>query len=366
MWALRICQVIQNAGFSAYLVGGAVRDALLGREATDIDIASSAAPEQIEQLFCKTRRLGSFGTVCVDTVCGTAEITPFRSEEGYSDSRHPDFVCMVSDFAEDVKRRDFTVNAMGFDGKNIVDLVGGEQDLQAGLIRAVGDAKIRFSEDALRILRAFRFAAQLGFSVEKQTLQAAYQTADKLQQISRERVWAELVKVLHSPFPHKAKDIFSFAPLTLDKVYPIENLPPCMILRLSALLWYAGKNEMLAADYLQNLKAPRKVIQEVCARVACMHSGEEPLRLAGRYPIGAVRDALSVSRPMQLSILENAIRNEICLTRADLAIDGNDLKSLGRSGRQIQNDLDDLLHYVQQHPAQNEKEILLDILKRRI
>lgn len=365
-WALRICQIIQNAGFSAYLVGGAVRDAMLGRESTDIDIASSASPEQIEKLFYKTRRLGVFGTVCIDTVCGTVEITPFRREEGYSDSRHPDQIRMVSDFSEDVKRRDFTINALGFDGNNVVDLVGGQQDLQAGVIRAVGDAKTRFSEDALRILRAFRFAAQLGFSLEEQTKKAAHQTAGKLQNISKERIWAEFVKVLSSNFPQYAFDIFSFEPLTLDKVYPVERLPVNIVLRLSALLWFAEFDELQARRYLQNLKAPRKIICDVCDRVACMRSHDHPFSLAGRYSVEAVRDALFITRKSDLTILENAIRDGICLTRADLAIDGNDIKALGREGTLIQQDLLFLLSHVQRYPNDNTSEKLLEIMKRRI
>lgn len=365
-WALRICQMIQNAGFSAYLVGGVVRDALLGREATDIDIASSAAPEEIEKLFYKTRRLGVFGTVCIDTVCGTVEITPFRSEDGYSDSRHPDQVSRVSTFSEDVKRRDFTINALGFDGNAVVDLVGGQRDLQMGIIRAVGDAKTRFSEDALRILRAYRFAAQLGFALEEQTQNAARQTAEKLQNISKERIWAEFVRVLSSLYPQKALDIFSFAPLSLSKVYPIESLPCDVVLRLSALLWFAGLDELQARCYLQNLKVPRKIICAVCDRVTCMRSSDSPLALAGRYPIAAVQDALFVTRKEDLRILENALRDGICLNRADLAIDGNDIKALGREGALIRSDLLFLLSHVQHYPADNTPEKLLEIMKRRI
>lgn len=198
-----ILETLQGAGFEAYIVGGCVRDALLGREPHDWDITTSALPYEVKELFPRTIDTGlQHGTVTV--MCGRTgyEVTTFRVDGVYEDGRHPKEVTFTPSLAEDLKRRDFTINAMAYDGRGgLIDLFGGQKDLERELIRAVGDPAQRFSEDALRIMRAVRFSAQLGYEIEEATLKAASDLAPNLQKISAERIREELEKTLMSDRP---------------------------------------------------------------------------------------------------------------------------------------------------------------------
>ncbi|MHA3066092.1 CCA tRNA nucleotidyltransferase [Lacticaseibacillus saniviri] len=196
--AIPIMQQIEAAGFEAYFVGGSVRDALLGLPIHDVDIASSAYPEEIKQIFKKTVDTGiQHGTVMVLHGGEGYEVTTFRTESGYQDFRRPDKVTFVRSLEEDLKRRDFTVNALAVkhDG-TIVDLFGGLDDLDAKLLRAVGEATDRFSEDALRMMRAVRFQSQLGFAIEASTKQALQTEAPLLAHISIERIASEFTRLM--------------------------------------------------------------------------------------------------------------------------------------------------------------------------
>jgi putative nucleotidyltransferase with HDIG domain len=199
--AAQIVARLRAAGHQAYFVGGCVRDLLLGREPKDFDVATSALPDQVLALFEKTFAVGAhFGVVLV--CCGepesTTEVATFRSDGVYSDGRHPDAVRFSSSPEEDVKRRDFTINGMLLDPANndVLDYVGGRSDLQAGLIRAIGDPGDRFSEDKLRMLRAVRFAARFTFDLEPSTAAAIRELAPAVIQVSRERVRDELTRML--------------------------------------------------------------------------------------------------------------------------------------------------------------------------
>lgn len=197
--ALEIMNTIGRRGFCAYLVGGCVRDLLLGREPEDWDIASSARPEQIMEIFgADAVPTGvRHGTVTVKAAGEGYEVTTFRTEGRYSDGRHPDSVFFAQTIEEDLSRRDFTVNAMAMDrsGK-IIDPFGGAEDLKRQVIRCVGEAQVRFSEDALRILRGIRFASVLEFSVEEDTQRAIHEQAGLLERIAAERILAEMDKLL--------------------------------------------------------------------------------------------------------------------------------------------------------------------------
>lgn len=199
----QIIDTLQEHGYEAYAVGGCVRDAILGREPQDWDITTSALPPQVKALFCRTIDTGIVhGTVTVMLDKIGFEVTTYRVDGKYEDGRHPTEVSFTASLEEDLKRRDFTINAMAYNEKDgLVDLFGGEEDLQKGIIRCVGAAKERFSEDALRILRAFRFSAQLDFSIEEETLTAAKELAETLKKISAERIYAELIKLLVSDHP---------------------------------------------------------------------------------------------------------------------------------------------------------------------
>ncbi|MGN0429868.1 MAG: CCA tRNA nucleotidyltransferase [Acetatifactor sp.] len=198
-----IIQTIQEAGFEAYAVGGCVRDSLLGRKPMDWDITTSATPMQVKALFRRTIDTGiQHGTVTVMLEKEGFEVTTYRVDGKYEDSRHPREVVFTPNLEEDLKRRDFTINAMAYNPREgLIDIFGGEQDLAAGIIRCVGNARERFSEDALRIMRAVRFSAQLGFAIEKNTARAAGELAENLRKISAERIQTELVKLVVSDHP---------------------------------------------------------------------------------------------------------------------------------------------------------------------
>ncbi len=192
-----------SAGFEAYAVGGCVRDSLLGRKPEDWDITTSARPHQVKALFGRTVDTGiRHGTVTVLMGGCGYEVTTYRVDGEYEDGRHPKDVAFTASLEEDLKRRDFTINAMAYSpGDGIIDKFHGMEDLKAGIIRCVGNAGERFTEDALRILRAVRFSAQLGFSIEDETQEAIRRMAGRLQLISRERIQAELDKLLCSSHP---------------------------------------------------------------------------------------------------------------------------------------------------------------------
>lgn len=198
-----LCGVLRGAGYATYPVGGCVRDLLLGRAPDDWDVATSALPERVQALFPHTVPTGiQHGTVTV-LIDGTAiEVTTFRRESGYTDNRHPGNVIFDAGLEEDLSRRDFTVNAMALDGEGrVIDLHGGRADLAAGLIRCVGEPDLRFREDALRMLRAVRFAARLGFEIETETAAAIARNAHRAAGLSGERVKSELEKILLSAHP---------------------------------------------------------------------------------------------------------------------------------------------------------------------
>lgn len=198
-----ILESLQKAGYEAYVVGGCVRDALLGREPHDWDITTSALPTEVKNVFPRTVDTGlQHGTVTV--LCGGTgyEVTTFRVDGVYEDGRHPKEVTFTPSLKEDLRRRDFTINAMAYNNASgLVDLFGGQQDLENGVVRAVGDPVQRFTEDALRIMRAIRFSAQLGYEIEPGTLKAAEILAPNLQKISSERIREELEKTLLSDRP---------------------------------------------------------------------------------------------------------------------------------------------------------------------
>lgn len=203
-----IIKNLQRHGYDAYAVGGCVRDSILNRKPEDWDITTSAKPEQVKRIFRRTVDTGiEHGTVTVLIGKDGFEVTTYRVDGLYEDGRHPKEVTFTSRLEEDLKRRDFTINAMAYnDDERLVDAFGGMRDLNHHLIRCVGDPKERFSEDALRILRAVRFSAQLAFPIEPETAEAIKSLAPNLEKISAERIQAELVKLLVSDHPERIQD----------------------------------------------------------------------------------------------------------------------------------------------------------------
>ena len=207
----QVSETLKKAGFEAYLVGGCVRDLLISREPKDWDFTTIATPEEIQGLFTETFYENTFGTVGVvteseDPKLKVVEVTPYRVESGYSNARHPDEVSFSKNLADDLKRRDFTINAIAYDPQTgeIVDLHGGKEDLARRIIATVGDPQERFAEDALRMLRAIRLSAELDFAIDTNTITGIAANAPQLAKISKERIRDELVRILMSPRPMQA------------------------------------------------------------------------------------------------------------------------------------------------------------------
>lgn len=208
--AKQIISALTEAGFEAYVVGGCVRDAILGREAADWDITTNARPEQVKALFPRTLDTGlQHGTVTVMLGKEGFEVTTYRIDGEYLDGRHPERVIFTPSLLEDLKRRDFTINAMAYnDREGLVDAFDGLSDLREKRIRCVGDPRERFTEDALRILRAVRFSAQLDFMVEEETRRALTEFAPRLSKVSAERIQTEVLKLLLSPRPEAWREVY--------------------------------------------------------------------------------------------------------------------------------------------------------------
>ena len=282
--AALLLDALHGAGHAAYAVGGCVRDSLLGLDPHDWDLCTSARPEQVMALFGEEKCIPTglqHGTVTVKQGGRLYETTTFRTEGAYSDGRHPDAVCFVPDVREDLARRDFTINAMAYSAEEgLIDPFGGRDDLAAHLVRAVGEPERRFEEDALRILRLYRFAARFGFAIDPATGAAARALGPHLDCVSAERIQEELLKLLAAPRPgsylepavlavvlpelepEKQPERFAELCRTIDRIEPTaENVPT----RLAALLWPLG--EAGARKALRKLKCSNALTDEVTALV---------------------------------------------------------------------------------------------------
>ena len=272
--AKKVVNTIQAAGFEAYVVGGCVRDSILGRQPQDWDITTSAKPEQVKALFPRTIDTGlQHGTVTVMQDREGFEVTTYRIDGEYEDSRHPKEVVFTPNLEEDLKRRDFTINAMAYnEEKGLVDIFGGMEDIRLGRIRCVGRAEERFGEDALRMLRAIRFSAQLGYEIDEETKQGIRRLAPTLKNISAERIQTELVKMLVSPHPDYLRTAYDmgvtkvFFPefdraMETEQHHPhhmysvgehilhsLAYVPADKVLRLTMLLHDIGKPDTLTID----------------------------------------------------------------------------------------------------------------------
>lgn len=308
--AEKILRVLENQGFEAFIVGGCVRDSILGRRPDDWDITTSARPEQVKALFRRTVDTGlKHGTVTVLMDKESYEVTTYRIDGEYEDGRHPKEVAFTASLEEDLKRRDFTINAMAYHpDRGLVDLFHGMDDMRAEIIRCVGNPLERFGEDALRILRAVRFSAQLGFSIEEETKKGIEELAPNLKLVSAERIQTELVKLLVSPHPDYFLTAYEtgitrqFLPefdacmetgqntphhclsVGLHTLQSLLNIRPDKVLRLTMLLHDIGKpavkktdengrdhfkmhgpaGEKMASAILRRLKFDNDTISKVC------------------------------------------------------------------------------------------------------
>ena len=278
--AAALLDTLHAAGYAAYAVGGCVRDSLLGRTAHDWDLCTSALPQQVMELFGPEQCIPTglqHGTVTIKYGGQLYETTTFRTEGSYTDGRHPDEVQFVPDVREDLARRDFTINAMAYnEAEGLVDPFGGQADLQNGLLRAVGEPQQRFTEDALRILRLYRFAARFGFALDAATARAARQLAPHLDCISAERIQEELAKLLAAPQPGAylepavlAVVLPELTPEKLTAAKPVvdvcpageENLP----VRWAALLGALGESD--TRRVLKRLRCSNACIEETAVLV---------------------------------------------------------------------------------------------------
>lgn len=284
--AIPVMEKIQEAGFEAYFVGGCVRDLLLGTPIHDIDIATNAFPQEIKNIFPRTIDVGiEHGTVLVLYHQNKYEITTFRTESGYQDFRRPDEVVFVRSLADDLKRRDFTINALAMTTEGqMIDLFGGQADLERKIIRAVGEPHERFHEDALRMMRAVRFASQLGFSIEEKTLTAIKEHHALLRHISVERIQIEFIKLMSEEkrtiglVPFLDCGLYKYCPGFANRLTGLTQLMtlPEMEIKKEAVIWsiiayFLNLEEKDIGRFLRAWKLSNQLIKTVEAVLPAYH-----------------------------------------------------------------------------------------------
>ncbi len=395
-------------GEAAYPVGGCVRDTLMGNAPHDWDVAVTTIPEATVAL-CKAAGYRTVptgirhGTVSVllplsgdptdrEGAYELVECTTCRTEGGYTDGRHPDAVAFTGLIEDDLSRRDFTVNAMAFTDKDgdltVLDLFDGQDDLQKGIIRAVGDPDTRFTEDALRLMRGVRFAVKLGFAIEENTCAAMLRRAEGLSRISRERISEEFQKILTSPEPERGISLLTETGL-LPYVLPhgispmgmgdLSSLPADFATRMACLLWGLGSQR--TEENLAGLRLPNAVRTDILAmtRSTAMEIKATPKRARQwRHYMGELTlPALTVRRAREtgeateldalIRLVEASIDKSEPVRIADLDIDGTDLIALGfKPGRLLRDILFDLLEVVWNDPNKNfREELIKEALKRK-
>lgn len=382
-----IIETLNSHGFQAYVVGGCVRDSLLGKNPQDWDITTSAPPQAVKAIFGRTIDTGiAHGTVTVMRGRESYEVTTYRIDGEYEDKRHPKNVVFTSNLVEDLRRRDFTINAMAYSHKDgLIDEFQGISDLREKKIRCVGNAMDRFTEDALRILRAIRFSAQLGFDIEPETRAAIKALAPNLVHVSKERIQMELTKILLSPHPNHVREIFEdgiapyisegFAGIHLEDSFIDPKLPALRHLRWAAFLRW--ETEERAESILKELKTDNSTI-----------AGVKLLIQWWRKPIGAAEvsvrkvmcrmtpqayDDLLVMKKCMAEVPESPKELEKveeltqlirergdCVSLKKLAVTGRDLIRMGMEpGQALGEILEYLLRLVLEYPEWNTKERLI-------
>lgn len=354
-------KLIEN-GHKAYIVGGCVRDFLLGKVPDDFDITTSATPQEVVALFDKTIPTGlKHGTVTVMLNNTPIEVTTFRTENGYADNRRPDRVEFVTEVREDLSRRDFTVNAMAYNNhEGLIDLFGGKNDLNNKILRTVGNSETRFREDALRILRLFRFASTLGFEIEENTLVSAIDCAHLLQNVSRERIFTELKKaVLGDNFIIFEQLILcgSLEFLNINKLPNFEKIKKhknnpliCLYLSLDSKSLEALKPSnherefFLTFDRLSKMPTP-----QTDADIKQMLNIAETETLKAYFEY----------REWDSYTIDKIIASGEPYKISHLKIDGKALIELGYKGEKIGEILEHLRHTVVKEPHKNHKDALI-------
>ena len=384
----KILDRLMEAGCDAYVVGGSLRDALLGREANDWDVTSAAYPEQVMELFSHLRVIPTglkHGTVTVITEEGNPiEITTFRTDGSYSDSRHPESVSFASSVEDDLSRRDFTINAMAYnDRRGLVDLFDGKNDLNERRIRCVGDAETRFREDALRILRAFRFASQLDFEIDPETLAGAYAAREGLNNIARERIGVETLKLLEGASPSRSLSLMGDLLLNVLPVIPeerrisaVSDLRCDAIGRLAFLLCGAPDETLKTASHslrLSSKQASRlyKLARPIDPRLLQITSSDADMRRIIREYRDDSETAVEIAShlcdiaPDSFDRLRRIKAEDPVIDLAGLAINGADLIKCGvASGFLVGAILSTLLDHVIEEPSLNEPKTLFALASK--
>ncbi len=383
-----LARIFNKHSYSLYLVGGAVRDYILKKENSDYDLTTSATPDEVKAMFKRTIDTGiKHGTVTVIFSGEHYEITTFRTESDYSDSRHPDSVTFVRSLEEDLKRRDFTINALACDilTGDIIDLHGGTDDLEKGIIRAIGIPEDRFNEDALRMFRACRFAAKLDFTIEENTLEAIKSLHSNIRKVSVERIKDEMDKLLLSPYPVRGLEYLENTGLMEEIIPEItltnslreairrakeNNLP---LTSLYAIL-FSGMSAQDTEKALINLKASNREKKEITLLSSGLGNipyDNEPIqirRFIKKYgkenilPLFALRRAYGYTENEDLCY-EEKVKEELdknpALEIKDLAVTGKDLEAIVKPGPEMGRMLNYLLDEVIKNPRLNNRDDLL-------
>ena len=390
-----IINTLEKNGYEAYAVGGCVRDAIIGKEPNDWDITTNATPMQVKKLFKHTIDTGiQHGTVTIMIDKVGYEVTTYRIDGKYADGRHPDKVEFTVSLKEDLKRRDFTINAMAYnDTKGIIDLFGGIEDLKEGIVKCVGNPYNRFDEDALRILRAFRFAAVLNFEVEEKTKKAAGDLAENLNKISKERIRTELDKLIMSDTPEKLMEarkcgLLKYILSEVEDDINIElviAMPKNNYMKWAALLYHREEEEV--SKILKKLKFDNKTVN-ICKRIVGYSKDfrniyKENVRVAA-HEVGVdifdkflefskvcinLQDWKGGEYPDNSDYINNiehlykkVIDDGDCLSLKELAVKGGDLMEIGvPKGAKLGEILNILLYKVLDNPKYNNREKLLEI-----
>ncbi len=367
-----LINLLQSNGFSAYAVGGCVRDSIMGKEITDVDITTSALPQQVKEVFSNFKTIDTgiqHGTVTVIANGTPYEITTFRTEDTYTDSRHPDNVLFVSDIKTDLSRRDFTMNAIAYNEKEgIVDPFNGIADIKNRVIRTVGNPFHRFQEDALRILRALRFSSVLGFEIEEETAKAINNLAHTVNKVSPERIYVEIKKLICGK---NAYDVVKKFIPALREIIPINDdisclshLPNDFPMRLTYL---CGNS---TADVLKKLRADNntKRLCKLVSESSPIPNDETQLKFyisaLGREDASyVIKYRKAVFGEDKSDLCEKNLNQNLCLSVGELAINGDDILTLGIQGKLISKAQKYLLSSVIKGELENKREVLLETLK---
>lgn len=375
---------LRSHGHLAYLVGGCVRDILLGVYPNDWDICTSALPQQVLEIFPQSAPTGlKHGTVTVGVNGRQVEVTTFRAEGSYADHRHPDAVSFVCDLNTDLSRRDFTMNALALPPDGLIaDPFGGVEDIEKRLIRCVGEPDRRFDEDALRMLRALRFSARLGFEIESETMAGIIRNAPLAAALAPERVRDELEKILLTKQPELAGRVIEYGLLDrylLHRTVP-ENAAQLKKLPNRALPRWAGLCVMLegcgaidsAESFLMSLRLDSRTVRCCTGAAELLRQGvpEKDVdwkRALSRRGVDCVQTAAQCSDMLCGTRCEKRLKAILksgeCFSVKHLAVSGDDLLELGLRGRALGEMLSFLLDYVMEYPQNNRRELLLTLAR---